>query len=155
MGDAAGRKFRPILGYWNNATDTARAFAGDVFHTGDLGRIDAKGFLHVVDRVKDMIIRGGTNIYPAEFERVLSEDSRVAEAHVLARRDERLGEVPKAFVVPANGVELDPQQLRTDVNARIARYKRIEEIQVVRRDDVPRNAMGKVLKRALREIESR
>lgn len=150
QGDAAGRKFRPILGYWNNPAETEKAFAGGVFHTGDLGRLDDKGFLHVVDRLKDMIIRGGTNIYPAELERALTDDPRVAEAYVVAKPDDRLGEVPKAFVVLADGAEVEPEQLRSEINDRIARYKRIEEIQLLTHDEVPRNAMGKVLKRELR-----
>lgn len=148
--DEHGLTFHPILGYWNDPDKTEEAMRGGVFHTGDVGFLDEQGFLHVVDRKKDMIIRGGTNVYPAELERVLQSEPGVQEAYVVGLPDERLGEVPKAYVVPAPGAQLNPEALREAANARVARFKRIEQLELVAADALPRTPMGKVLKRELR-----
>ena len=90
---------RALRGYWNNPEETSAAIRAGWFSTGDIGRFDDQGRLSIVDRKKDMIIRGGFNVYPAEIERVLLQDPRVAEAAVIGIPHERLGEIPRAFVV--------------------------------------------------------
>ncbi len=151
--DALGhsRPFRPILGYWRDEQKTAEALKGAEFHTGDLGFIDDEGFVYIVDRLKDMIIRGGNNIYPAELERALMEDGRVESAYVVGVADERLGEIPFAFVVPAD-TTLSPDDLDDVVagaNVKLAKYKRIEGARLTSLDDLPKNAMNKILKTEL------
>jgi long-chain acyl-CoA synthetase len=144
----SGVRFRPIHGYWHDSEATAIAMAGGIFHTGDIGRFDDAGFLYLIDRKKDMIIRGGNNVYPAELERILGSDERVALAAVIGVPHERLGEVPKAFVVLAEQ-DASLTDLRDTANARMSKFKRIELIEAIDAADVPRNAMGKVLKREL------
>ena len=154
VGEFAVHASRAMVGYWGNETLTKEAFLdGEWYRMGDLGRIDEHGFVAVVDRCKDMIIRGGFNIYSAEIERVLSEHPAVAEATVVARPDERLGEVPVAYVVvrpdePAGAALAD--ELRSTVAQRLGPLKVVERIDFVAPAELPRNAMGKVLKRQLR-----
>jgi long-chain acyl-CoA synthetase len=147
--------------YWGDPERTAAAFDGDWFRTGDIGRIDADGYYYVLDRKKDMIIRGGFNIYSAEIERVLAERPGVAEAVVVGVPDERLGEVPVAFVVLTSADTMDPdgshdspglgETLRAHVERRLGSLKTPVRVTVVAHADLPRNAMGKVLKRELRD----
>ncbi|HVW35303.1 MAG TPA: fatty acid--CoA ligase family protein, partial [Acidimicrobiia bacterium] len=154
VGEFAVHASRALVGYWGDERQTEAAFVdGQWYRMGDLGRIDADGFVSVVDRVRDMIIRGGFNIYSAEIERVLAEHPAVAEATVVGRPDGRLGEVPVAFVVTRPGVPAGPAlagELRTGVAGRLGPLKVVEEITFVAAGDLPRNAMGKVLKRELR-----
>jgi long-chain acyl-CoA synthetase len=145
------RPFRPILGYWNDPGKTAEALADGVFHTGDLGYVDDDGFVFVVDRLKDMLIRGGNNVYPAELESALQADPRVDAAYVVGVHDARLGDLPKAYVVlNAESGTCTPDELVALANQRLARYKRIEALEFITAEDLPRNAMNKVLKRELR-----
>ncbi|RYE43207.1 MAG: hypothetical protein EOP24_29410 [Hyphomicrobiales bacterium] len=145
--------FRPILGYWNDAEKTREALADDVFHTGDLGYVDNEGWVYVVDRLKDMIIRGGNNIYPAELERALLEDPRVDDAYVVGVTDDRLGEIPKAYIVLSEGAGVcTPEEILGTANDRLARFKRIELAEILAASDLPRNAMNKVLKNKLRTM---
>jgi acyl-CoA synthetase (AMP-forming)/AMP-acid ligase II len=115
--------------------------------TGDLGRLDADGFLYIVDRKKDMIISGGQNIYPADIEAVMQAHPAVAEVAVVGVRSTQWGETPVAVVVPAAG-RIDARDLVDWTNARLGRQQRIRD--VLWRDSLPRNANGKVLKRELR-----
>lgn len=140
--------YTPMLGYWNRPDATAEALRGGVLHTGDLGCVDAAGEVFVRDRRHDLIIRGGANVYPAEVERVVHEDPRVAACAVVGRPDERLGERVVAFVEPAAGEVLDPAELTARCRAELAAYKVPEEWILV--DAMPRNAMNKILKRDLR-----
>ncbi len=143
----------PMLGYWNQPDATRAAVRGGVLRTGDLGRLDEDGHLFITDRKNDVILRGGANVYPAEVERVLHGDSRVAGCAVVGRPDERLGEEPVAFVQPAGGRPEDPDawlgSLRERCTRELARYKIPVEFHLV--DVLPRNAMGKVVKSRLRE----
>jgi long-chain acyl-CoA synthetase len=116
--------------------------------TGDLGRVDAEGFLYIVDRKKDMILSGGQNIYPVDIESVLVEHAAVAEAAVIGIASERWGETPLAVVVLHPGHALPPAELLEWTNARVGRQQRLSA--VVWRESLPRNANGKVLKRELR-----
>ncbi|MGW4353543.1 fatty-acid--CoA ligase FadD5 [Nocardia sp. NPDC004582] len=136
--------------YWNKPEATAEAFHGGWFHSGDLVRRDAEGFVYVVDRKKDMIISGGENIYCAEVENVLFAHPKIHEAAVVGRAHEKWGEVPVAVVALAAGVdELTLEELEPFLNESLARYKHPKHLVVV--PELPRNASGKVVKVALRE----
>jgi fatty-acyl-CoA synthase len=135
--------------YWPN--DGVELSQGRWFRTGDIGRIDGEGYLYLLDRKKDIIFRGGFNIYTAEIERVLAADDWVTEATVVGVTDERVGEVPVAYVVADEGAPTDTaDRLLSDVTARLGRLKRPEAIHIVNYDDLPRNALGKVQKSLLR-----
>jgi len=136
--------------YWNKPDATAAAFRGGWFHSGDLVTRDDAGYIWVVDRLKDMIISGGENIYCAEVENALAGHPGVAEVAVVGQPDVRWGETPVAFVVllPAAG-SLSLEELREWASARLARYKLPTALVIL--DALPRNASGKVLKGELRE----
>jgi fatty-acyl-CoA synthase len=134
--------------YWNDPTATAGAFANGWLRTGDIGHRDAEGFYYVDDRLKDMVIAGGENIYPAEIENVLVACPAIFEAAVVGRPDERWGEVPIAYVVVKSGSSLTSEDVMALFEGRIARFKHPREIVFL--DSLPRNAMGKVLKYELR-----
>jgi acyl-CoA synthetase (AMP-forming)/AMP-acid ligase II len=121
-------------------------------HTGDVGCLDEAGYLTVTDRLTDMYVCGGFNVYPAEVEQVLSRLDGVAGAAVIGVADDRLGEVGKAYIVPRPGGDLDADQVLAFCRARLAGYKLPRQVEF--RGDLPRNSSGKVLKRQLRE-ESR
>ena len=116
--------------------------------TGDLGRLDADGFLYIVDRRKDMILSGGQNIYPADIESVVREHPAVAEVAVVGVPSAQWGETPVAVVVPATGQTFDPDTLLGWTNGRVGKQQRLHA--VVARAELPRNANGKILKRELR-----
>ncbi|TAK33939.1 MAG: hypothetical protein EPO21_11165 [Chloroflexota bacterium] len=141
--------FKPMQGYWKSLEASISALKGGFYHTGDMGKLDEDGFLYVVDRKKDMIIRGGNNIFSAELERVLRTDERVEEVYVVGVPHERLGQVPKAYVVLKPGADAREEELKELIAARLARYKRLEHVEFVTRESLPRNALGKVLKREL------
>ena len=134
--------YRTMLGYWGRPELSAETLRGGMVHSGDLGRLDADGELYIVERRSQMIIRGGNNIYPAEIERVLGADSRVAECCVVGRPDNRLGEVVVAFVQPAAGVELAVDDLLALCRDNLAPYKIPSEICFV--DAFPRSPLGKI-----------
>ncbi|MFD0687248.1 acyl-CoA synthetase [Actinomadura fibrosa] len=138
-----------MSGYWGRPDETARAMAGDWFRSGDVAVVDEDGFTAIVDRVKDMIISGGENIYPAEVEAVLIEHPDVAECAVFGVPDDRWGEAGRAVVVPRAGAEPDPDGLLAFLAGRLAKYKIPKS--VVLAAELPRNPAGKVLKKALRE----
>ena len=138
--------YTPMLGYWNQPEATARALRDGMLHTDDLGERRG-GHVFVRDRRSELIIRGGANVYPAEIERILHDDDRVAGAAVFGLPDERLGERVVAVVQPAPGAVLTEGSLAERCRAALARYKVPERFVVV--DELPRNAMGKVLKREL------
>jgi long-chain acyl-CoA synthetase len=126
---------------------TAEAMAGGWFHTGDLGYVDLDGYLFVVDRKNDLIIRGGYNVYPREVEDVLYTHPAVAEAAVIGVPDERLGQEVKAVVVVKPGATLTGAGLVAYARQRMASYKYPRLVEF--RDALPLNATGKVLKREL------
>ena len=141
---------RALLSYWNAPGETAQALREGWFGTGDMGRLDEEGHLHIVDRKKDMIIRGGFNVFPAEIERVLLADERVLEAAVIGIPHPRLGEVPKAFVALKPGARLEEQELIALSREKLANFKALEEVEFVDPAFFPRNALGKIVKPALR-----
>jgi len=118
--------------------------------TGDLGRVDDEGFIYIEDRAKDMILRGGENVYSAEVEAAIYEHPAVYEAAVYGVPHERLGEEVAATVLVKDGVTLDADELRSHVAGRLATFKVPTRIQFVE-EELPRNAAGKILKTALRE----
>lgn len=137
-------------GYHGLPEATAAAFTADGwFRSGDLGYLDDDGYLHVSGRLKDMIISGGENIYPAEIEQLLSEFDGVTGVAVIGVPDERWGEVPWAVVTVRNGVRVDTDTVREYLDGRLARYKLPRRVVVV--DELPRTASGKVRKTDLRE----
>lgn len=149
VGEIVYRGPTMMAGYWNKPEETAKAFAGGWFHSGDLVRVDDEGFVYVVDRVKDMIISGGENIYCAEVENAISGHERIREVAVIGKPDERWGEVPVAVIAMADeGPDLTESELREFLADKLAGYKRPKELVVV--DALPRNASGKVTKHTLR-----
>lgn len=142
--------YTPMLGYWRRPEATAHALRGGVLHTDDVGRLDEHGNLHVLDRAKDLIIRGGANVYPAEVERVLHGDDRVAACAVLGVPDERLGERVVAAVQLRPGAAATPAELLDRCRAELARYKVPERLVLV--EGFPRTPMGKIRKRDLPDL---
>jgi len=139
-----------MKGYWRRPEATAAAIdPAGWFHTGDVGYLDEDGFLYIADRVKDMIITGGENVYPAEVESVLYDHPGVADVAVIGLPDERWGEVVVAVVAVHEDADLTLEGLREFAGERLARYKLPTRIEVV--DILPRNPAGKVLKFELRE----
>jgi long-chain acyl-CoA synthetase len=138
-----------MRGYWNDPTASASALKGGWLHTGDVGAFDADGFLTLKDRSKDVIISGGSNIYPREVEECLLAHASVGEVSVVGRPHAEWGEEVVAFVVTAEGKRLDPATLDAHCADRIARYKRPKLYLAV--DTLPKNNYGKVLKTELRK----
>ena len=132
--------------YWNHPSATAEAIHDGWFSTGDVGRFDEDGNLHVLDRFKDMIIRGGFNVYPAEIERVLLQHPKIREAAVVGIPHERLGQVPKAWVVLEKDARLTVDDIIAFSREKLAAFKTIEAVDFVDETFFPRNAMGKIVK---------
>ena len=137
-----------MRGYLRRPEESAEVLRNGWLHTGDVGRFDQDGYLTLVDRIKDVIIRGGENIYPKEIEDVLYTDPAVLEAAVVGQPDPVLGEQPVAFVVLRHGHDARPADLIEHCRASLARYKVPREVYIEKA--VPKNAIGKVDKRALR-----
>jgi long-chain acyl-CoA synthetase len=138
-----------MAGYYNAPDDTAAALRSGWLHTGDIGFVDDEGYATIVDRKKDVIIRGGQNIYPIDIEEVLYAVDGVAEAAVVARHDDMLGEVPIAFVAAMPGRTLDAGTLLDQCRLQLARYKVPAAIEVLA--ELPKGPTGKILRRALRD----
>jgi long-chain acyl-CoA synthetase len=138
-----------MKGYWRNPEATAATLRGGWLHTGDVGAVDADGFLTLMDRSKDLIISGGSNIYPREVEEALLRQKGVLEVSVIGQRDPEWGEKVVAFVVPEPGAKVTERELEQLCLDSIARFKRPKAYRFV--DSLPKNNYGKVLKTALRE----
>jgi len=136
-------------GYWNRPEETAQVLSEGWYRSGDVVRIDDDGWAYVVDRVKDLIISGGENIYPAEVEAAITLLADVTDAAVVAVPDPKWGEVGCAYVVLRTGADLDEIALRAHLEQRLARYKIPRYVELC--EDLPRNATGKVLRSVLRE----
>ncbi len=151
LGEVVYRSPQLCQGYWDKPEETEEAFRDGWFHSGDLVRADAEGYIEVVDRIKDVINTGGVLVASREVEDALYTHPGVAEAAVVGAPDERWIEAVTAFVVPTG--EADPETLPDDlvehVRARLAAFKAPKEVRVV--DELPRNASGKILKRELRD----
>ena len=140
-----------MKGYWRDAEATARALRNFWLHTGDVGAIDARGVLTLKDRSKDLIISGGSNIYPREVEEVLQAHPAVAEVSVVGAPDAEWGEQVVAYVVLCPGVSATQAELDALCLAQIARFKRPKRYRFVAA--LPKNAYGKILKTELRKQE--
>jgi acyl-CoA synthetase (AMP-forming)/AMP-acid ligase II len=150
VGEVWVRTPQLMTGYWHKPEADAATLTEDGWlRSGDAGYLDGDGYLYLSDRIKDMIISGGENIYPAEIERVLAEYPDVAEVAVIGVPDDRWGEVGKAIVVAKPGVEFDGEALLAFCRQHLASFKCPKSVSVV--TELPRNATGKVLKRQLRE----
>jgi len=148
-GEVVARGATIMRGYLGKPTETATALKDGWLHTGDVGHFDEDGYLVLVDRKKDLIIRGGENISPSEVEAVLASHPSVLEVAVVGKPDPVMGEEPVAFVVAASGQVINADELLDSVRTVLARFKVPKEIRVV--DSLPRNAVGKILKAPLRE----
>jgi long-chain acyl-CoA synthetase len=139
-----------VKGYWNKPEATAETFPDGWVRTGDLARIDSEGFITIVDRAKDMLIRGGENIYCVEVEGVLCEHPAVMDAALVGKPHLTLGEEPVAFVSTKPGMTVDEAELQAFVAERLARFK-VPVAVYVRHQPLPRNANGKILKTELKK----
>ena len=148
IGEVVCRGEVVMSGYWNNPTATAEALRDGWLYTGDLGSRDARGYVTLRDRSKDVVISGGSNIYPREVEEVLLSHPGVSEACVIGQTDAEWGEIVVAFVVAVPGASLSERALDAHCLERIARFKRPKRYFFV--DSLPKNSYGKVLKRELR-----
>ena len=150
VGQIVARGDNVMLGYWNRPAETAEALRGGWMHTGDSGYMDGRGYVYVVDRIKDMIVTGGENVYSVEVENALATHPAVAACAVIGVPDRDWGERVHGVVVPVPGVPRpSPDELREHVKARIAGYKAQRTVEFT--DALPLSGAGKVLKRELRE----
>ena len=149
VGELCVRGGQVIRGYLNRPEATAESITNGWLHTGDIARIDEDGFISIVDRAKDMLLRGGENVYCAEVEAAIFEHDAVAECAVIGVPDDRLGEEVGAAVVLAEGTSVDADALRAFVKERIAAFKAPRYIWFMD-SALPRNASGKFLKPELR-----
>jgi long-chain acyl-CoA synthetase len=148
VGEIVIRGHNVMKGYYKRPGPTAEALRGGWFHTGDLGKTDDAGYLRIVGRKKDLIKRGGLNIYPREVEDVLMAHPAVALAAVVGIPDEVMGEEIKAFVVLQQDESVEAEELIEYTRARVAAYKYPRHIEF--RSELPKDAAGKVIKRQLR-----
>jgi long-chain acyl-CoA synthetase len=150
VGELWTHSHQNMKGYWNNPDATAQAVTPDGwFKTGDAGFADAAGFIYLHDRVKDMIVSGGENVYPAEVENVLMKHPDIADVAVIGVPDDRWGESVKAVVVRAADTDLSEADVITFAREHLAGYKLPKSVDFT--DVLPRNPSGKLLKRELRE----
>jgi len=148
VGEIVIRGHNMMKGYYKKPEATEEAFRGGWFHSGDLAYRDKDGFLFIVDRKKDLVIRGGYNVYPREIEEVLYEHPAVAEAAVIGKPDDKLGEEVVAIVSLKSGADADPDELKAFCKERLAAYKYPREVRIV--DELPKGPTGKILKKELR-----
>jgi long-chain acyl-CoA synthetase len=138
-------------GYWNRPKATAEVLEGEWLKTGDVAYRDDDGYLHVVDRKKDLVMVSGFNVYPVEVEEAIERHPGVAEAAVVAIPDARTGEAVQAWIVPKEGQVLDPEEIIDFLQGYLARFKQPTDLRIV--DELPHHVTGKVLRRALRGEE--
>ncbi len=148
IGEIAIRGHNVMKGYWRRPEETAEVLTDGWFRTGDLAKMDAEGYFSIVDRKKDMIIRGGFNVYPREVEEVLYEHPAVKEAAVIGMPHELLGEDVAAVVTLKPGASATPEELREHVRSQLAAYKYPRHVWIT--DDIPHGDTGKILKRAIK-----
>jgi long-chain acyl-CoA synthetase len=148
VGEIVIRGHNVMKGYLGRPEATEEAMRGGWFHTGDLGYRDDDGFFYIVDRKKDLVIRGGFNVYPREIEEVLHQHPAVLEAAVIGRPDDRLGEEVVAFIALKKGTAATPDEVIDFCKERLAAYKYPREVVVL--DELPKGGSGKVLKTELR-----
>ena len=149
VGEVIIQSLNNMKGYWNRPEATAESIKDGWFYSGDIGYFDDEGFLYIHDRVKDMIVSGGENIYPAEVENALLSHPQIADAAVIGIPDDKWGESTKAFVVLSEGSSLNAKDVISYTKSKIASYKCPKTINFI--DELPRNPSGKVLRRELRD----
>jgi long-chain acyl-CoA synthetase len=148
LGEVCVRGRNVMVGYYRNPEETARTVRAGWLHTGDMGRLDDDGFLFIAERKKDLIIRGGFNIYPREVEEVLYAHPKVAEAAVVGMKDPLMGEDVLAFVVLRSGERASAEEIGAFCEGRLARFKCPKQIRFV--ESLPKSPIGKVLRKELR-----
>ncbi len=149
VGEIITRSNQNMVGYWKNDEGTKSAFVdGDWFRTGDIGYLDEDGYLYIHDRVKDMIVSGGENVYPAEIENVLMKHPGIADVAVIGIPDDKWGEVGKAMVVKAEGQDPTEEEIIAFAREQLAGFKVPKSVDFIA--EVPRNPTGKMLKKELR-----
>jgi acyl-CoA synthetase (AMP-forming)/AMP-acid ligase II len=151
VGELLVRGPNVVKGYWNKPEATADTFVNGWLHTGDMARIDEQGFAYIVDRKKDMINRGGENVYCVEVENALSAHPAVFEVAVVGVPDEVMGEKVGAVIVPRPGQQLEASEIIAFAHKHLADFK-VPQYLVIRSEPLPRNPGGKILKPALRKL---
>jgi long-chain acyl-CoA synthetase len=136
-----------MKGYWNKPDETGDTLRDGWLHTGDMAKVDEDGYFFIVDRKKELIIRGGYNVYPREIEEVLYEHPAVREAAVIGVKDDSLGEEVGAAVALKDGEDVSAQELRDFVKEQVAAYKYPRRVWFV--DELPKGPTGKILKREI------
>ena len=149
VGEIAVRGGHVMLGYWNKPEETAAAIRDGWMHTGDGGYLDERGYLYIVDRLKDMIISGGENVYSAEVENAIASHPAVAQCAVIGVPDPHWGERVHAVIVPKPDATVTLDDLRDHVKGRIAGYKAPRSLEIA--GTLPVSGAGKILKRELRK----
>jgi acyl-CoA synthetase (AMP-forming)/AMP-acid ligase II len=149
IGEVIGRGHNVMKGYWKMPEASAETLRGGWLHTGDLATVDEAGYVYILDRVKDMIISGGENIYSREVEEALYMHPAVADAAVIGVPSDEWGETVKAFVVLREGQQATADEIMNFTRKYLAGYKRPRSVEFI--DSLPRNLSGKVLKKVLRE----
>jgi acyl-CoA synthetase (AMP-forming)/AMP-acid ligase II len=149
VGEIAVKGPQLMQQYWNMPEATAKTLVDGWLYTGDAARMDEEGFIYIQDRIKDMIVTGGENVYPKEVENALFDHPEVADAAVIGIPDEKYGEAILAFVQSRNGDDIDIEELVAFCRERLAGFKVPRQIEFIK--EIPRNASGKVLKKDLRE----
>jgi acyl-CoA synthetase (AMP-forming)/AMP-acid ligase II len=149
VGEVVTRGDMLTPGYWKDPKATAETIRDGWLHTGDAGYFNEEGYLHIHDRVKEMIVSGGENVYPAEVENALAKDPDIADVAVIGVSDEKWGEAVKAIVVLRPGAAADGPAIISRVRAHIAGYKAPKSVEFI--DVIPRNPSGKILRRDLRK----
>jgi len=152
IGEIVARGPNLMAGYWNQTEATRHAIKKGWLHTGDLGKFDDEGYLYVVDRLKDMILSGGENVYPAEIEKVIRQIPGVLDVSVIGVPDQKWGEVPKAFIERREETSLTPEDVIRHCRSKLAGYKVPKAVAFIK--ELPRTSSGKVLKRDLRELNT-
>ncbi len=151
VGEIIAQSDSVMKGYWNKPDLTAEALRNGWLHTGDLGKVDERGYIFIVDRKKDMIKSGGENIFPKEIENVLYSLPEVAECAVIGIPDDKWGEIVKAFIALREGTSLSPETVLEKCKQQLADFKKPRQIVFLK--ELPKNAAGKILKFKLKEIE--
>jgi acyl-CoA synthetase (AMP-forming)/AMP-acid ligase II len=149
VGEIVTKSNLNMKGYWNNEKATSESIQNEWFFSGDVGYFDEDGYLYIHDRVKDMIVSGGENIYPAEVENALMSNPHILDAAVIGIPDKKWGESTKAFIVLDSENSLSEDQIISYAKEKIASYKCPKTINFIR--ELPRNPSGKVLRRELRD----
>jgi long-chain acyl-CoA synthetase len=153
IGEICVRGPQVMLGYWNRPDETANVFADGALRTGDAGYIDADGYIFITDRIKDLIISGGYNVYPRVVEEALYQHPAVAEAAVIGVPDARRGQIPKAFVSLRQGEHVSEAELLAFLVERLSPVERPKSVEF--RDGLPKTIIGKLNKKQLAAEEQR